>query len=76
MNDYKNDDDYILNVEATRLLMKKGESLCELLDRDDLKEFELDLLIRGPVLFTRVDEDGEELGMQREHWQDLKDLYL
>ena len=68
MHDYETDLDYILNEKASQFVLG---FLLKL--EDDWENLEL---IYGPVLYTRVDEDGEEIGFGREHWQDLQEVYL
>jgi len=71
--DHATDEDYILNEAASRLNLESGVSLSFVLDDDEFTHF--DNLVHGPVLLIRVDEDGQELGLNHDNYKDLCELY-
>jgi hypothetical protein len=64
---------YILNERASHWNIDTGTSISEIIDGDSSVQF--GKLVHGPVMLTRVDEDGQELGLNRDSYNDLCELY-
>ena len=66
---------YILNEIASTLNLDGKRKLLDVLDDDD-DELGFEMLVHGPVLLVRIDEDNQELTMSLDDYRDLCDLYL
>jgi hypothetical protein len=69
--DHKSDVEpwYILNVEASKLALE-NIALESIIDDEEMFDKYGDQLVNGPVLLTKVDEDGDECQLEYQDYVD------
>jgi hypothetical protein len=67
---------FIFNSVATRLALEPTDIQLEDGEILDIYNLPLENTVNGVVMLQRVDEDGDELGMNYSHYQELLEDYI